>query len=80
MGAAFNPDTVCEYSGLALYMHPTCGPAGWVMGFYRADGYLRSVDRCTPDELAWIAANADAYQSEHRAFMNWRASFQPRKQ
>lgn len=77
LGAAFNPDTVCEYTGLALYMHPTLGPAGWSMGFWRADGYLRAVDRCTPDEIAWLWANPAAYQQEHAQFMQWRASLTP---
>lgn len=77
LGAAFNPDTVCEYTGLALWLFPIrCGtcevrPEPWSMGFWRADGHLRSVCRVTPEELAWLSSNPEAYEKEHAQFSAW---------
>lgn len=86
LGEAFNPDAVCEYTGLALYMHPIrCGtcevwPEPWSMGFWRTDGHLRAVAKCTPAELAWLSSNPEAYEKEHAQFETWLRSTSTRKQ
>jgi hypothetical protein len=82
LGAAFHPDTVCEYTGLALWLHPIAShpipgiwPEPWAMGFWRADGHLRAVCRVTPEEFAWLSANPAQYAAEHAEFEAWRSSF-----
>lgn len=75
MGPAFNPDRVCEYTGLALYPFPM--PPD-LMGVFRADGTLRACCPMTPEERAWIAANPVAYQAERAEFEAWRERL-PRK-
>lgn len=80
LGSAFNPDTVCEYTGLALWMFPVPHvplhnwPEPWAMAFWRADGMLKAVCRVTPEEYAWLSANPDAYQAERAEFEAWRGN------
>lgn len=86
LGSAFHPDRVCEYTGLALHPFPIPShpipdiwPEPWAMGFWRADGLLRSVARVTPEEYAWLLANPAAYQAERAEFEAWRETFNTRK-
>jgi hypothetical protein len=76
LGAAFDPETRCEYTGLALHQFPTGGDC---MGYWRTDGHLLSVRELSPDEKAWILANRVAYNSERAEFTAWLDSFPPRK-
>lgn len=68
LGAAFDPDTMCEYTGRALHKFP-CG-VGY-MGYWMACGTLRACRQLTPEESAWIVANPVPYQQQQAAFRTW---------
>jgi hypothetical protein len=71
LGAAYDSERICEYTGRALYQHPTLGPAGWKMGYWREDGHLLATRNLSPEEMAWLSANLVSYQAEDAQFMKW---------
>jgi hypothetical protein len=73
LGSAFNPDTVCQYTGLALHMFPMEVGDGQpqFMGFWRTDGELCGCYPCTDEEKAWILSNPDSYNAERIQFEAW---------
>ena len=75
LGAAFHPDRVCEYTGLALHMFPIEVGDGCpqFMGFWRTDGELCGAYPMTAEEKAWISANPEAYTGERIQFEAWLA-------
>jgi hypothetical protein len=82
LGAAFNPDTCCEYTGLALHLFPVEVGDGQpqLMGFWRTDGELCAAYNMTPEEKAWIFQNPDAYNAERNEFEAWLREIRTRKQ
>jgi hypothetical protein len=74
MGAAFDPETICEYTGARLWKFPADHGDGEraLMGYYReSDGMLVSVRNLTPQELLWITGNPEAFTIEESKFKHW---------
>lgn len=81
MGAAFNPNKFCDYTGLRLYPSPIASPlpyggSEWRIAYWRQDGFLKRVRDCTGAELAWIAANPAKFEASQTRFKAWLAGFE----
>ena len=79
MGALFDPEKFCNYTGLRLYPFamPCPVPGGgtaWRIGYWREDGHLRRVRDATGEESAWIAANPAKVRESETRFRAWLAS------
>lgn len=79
MGAGFDPEKFCDYTGLHLWKFPILSgvpnaPAEarqWRMAHWREDGHLRRVRDATAAELAWIAANPAKVQASQTRLDAW---------
>jgi hypothetical protein len=73
MGAAFDPEKHCRYTGRKLWKFPLQGwDARCLMGYYREpDGHLMRVRDCTPGEVEWITGNPAAFQAAKGKFERW---------
>ena len=83
MGAAFNPDRHCPYTGRNIYPHPYFQPVGpnkapgaWRMMFWRDDGEAMRCRECTAEETAWLVANPAAFAKLDADFQAWRKNLQ----
>ena len=83
MGAAFDAEKFCEYTGFRLYQKAVRAGVltsagvveGWRIGYFREDGVLRRCRNATAGEIAWIAANPAPFQSSQTRFNAWIAGF-----
>lgn len=74
MGAAFDPEKFCRYTGKRLYLCPLESPEAVRMAYWREDGNLCRVRDMSPEEKAWIDANPDLYQANQDRFGKWLAT------
>ena len=74
LGASYDPEKVCEYTGLTLHQFPLGDDC---MGYWRSDGHLLACRSMNPEEKAWLRANPIAYQSEKAEFDAWQKTFHP---
>lgn len=74
MGARFDPDQHCRYTGAQLYQQPIPDCGGGYMVFYvrGTDGENMKCRRATDTEIAWIVANPKAYAFGLAQFRQWR--------
>lgn len=70
LGKDFNPDKVCPYTGKLIYPMPLPHDITKTM-FYRSDGARMGLVDSTPEEIAWIKANPEAWQKEIAEFDAW---------
>jgi len=74
LGLAFDSETCCEYTGLALWQFPLeVQGVPSLMGYWRADGYLRRVRYLTPEELTSLFPDFQTYTAQRLAFEQWLA-------
>lgn len=83
MGAAFNPDRHCPYTGRGIYPHPyrqergpNNAPPSWRLMFWRDDGEAMKCRECTAEESAWLDANPEAFAKMDAGFKAWRKSLE----
>lgn len=76
--SVFEPVTgKCSQTGQPVHPFPRpCEPSAswperWLMAYYREDGAQVGIGKCTQEELRWLDANPEAYQSEKDAFNAW---------
>lgn len=77
LGAGFDPERVCEYTGLALHQFPVDHAERALMGYWRTDGFLCAVRPMTGGELLWIAENAARFEADRQAFKSWLDRMRP---
>jgi len=72
-GLRYDPETVCQYTGLALHQFPLEVGDGLpqLIGYWRTDGELCGAYAMTEAEKAWIAANFAQYRQENARFESW---------
>lgn len=71
MGRAWNAETHCPYTGLALWTHARlCGDV-WRVFYYREDGTTMRCRDASPDEVLWIANNPQTFARLDHAFAEW---------
>lgn len=76
-GKDFDPETMCVYTGKALFKHPIGTPAlehrpkTLRMGFWREDGELMRVRDLTPAEAAWVRDEPEQFAADCKGFMKW---------
>lgn len=64
LGAAYDPNTVCEYTGKKLYQLRR----GDFLWYVREDGVYRSMRRLTEEELLGISDNLETFEQDEAEY------------
>lgn len=78
MGAAFDPNGFCDYTGLRLYPFQIYhnlpdGGRSYRIAYWRQDGVLKRVRDCTLAEKDWIVANPEKLKASQTRLDAWLA-------
>ena len=65
LGAAFNHDTICEYTAFRLYRFPI---SDRLVGYFREDGYLRACRVMSEEERAGVSPNFETFELERAEY------------
>lgn len=71
MGAAFNPEKHCPYTGKRIYPCAISHEDGFGIMHYREDGEAMRFRQMTPEEKAWTLSHPAAFSRNQARMRAW---------
>ena len=82
MGASFNPERHCQYTGKGIHPHPyrQRGSGQWRLMYWRVDGFAMRCREATQAEVAWLDSNPAEFARLDAQFQTWKSGLDAKRE